>query len=244
MIKAVIFDLDDTIFDHQYARRAALGSLKNTFPSLANQEVVALEAVHERFLQVTHSRLLEGQLTLTEARRERLRLLFEEFGLMATEKELDEGDALYRSTYDGSRRPVPGVLALIAALKTRVQIGVITNGLGTQQQEKMSFCGITEMIDAVVISEVVGFKKPSREIFEYALSELRVLPAEAIMIGDSWQSDVLGARAAGLSTVWFNRYSEACPEPDFSRSITTLEPLDRILPYFAECPEGRTNRGM
>lgn len=243
MLKAVLFDLDDTIFDHQHARRAALGALQASFSALANQDVFSLEVVHERFLQEPHSRLLAGEVTLAQARLERLRGLFAEFGVKLSPDQLAEADVIYRKSYNNSRRRVPGVFELISFLAPQVKIGVITNGLVREQQEKLVLCGVTDLVDTVVVSEAVGAKKPNREIFDYALGRLQVRNHEAIMIGDFWSVNVLGAHAAGISAIWFNRCCEKCLEPEFTHILTTLEPIDHVLPYFADAKAEQIGRG-
>ncbi len=72
-------------------------------------------------------------------------------------------------------------------------------------------------------------KKPDKRIFEIALGRLRTKPGQAIVVGDSWKLDVLGARNAGLPAVWFNRYGEECPEPGIVTEVTSLEPTERLI---------------
>jgi len=90
-------------------------------------------------------------------------------------------------------------------------------------------CGLDGIIDLTVISEKAGVKKPNREIFHLALSELKVSAGDAVFLGDSWKNDVLGAGSAGIPAVWFNRYDEVCPEPRSVEEVTSLEPVDRLL---------------
>ena len=227
--KAVLFDLDDTIFDHRHCRREALTALAQAYPVIAGHELRTMEASHERHLQTTHALLLDGGISLSEARHERMRRLFSDLGAVVSDSQLPGIENVYRNTYERSRRPVPGVISIITALKKTLQIGIVTNGRVIEQQEKIRVCGLDGMIDVTVISEKAGVKKPSREIFHLALTELKVSAGDAVFLGDSWKNDVLGARSAGIPAVWFNRYDEVCPEPGSVEEVTNLEPVDRLL---------------
>lgn len=233
MRKAVLFDLDDTIFDHQHSRRSALAALIQVCPEMAGQDIRKVEAAHERHLQTTHSMLLAGRISIAEGRRVRMRLLFSDYGVVLSDDRLCEVEGLYRRTYDRNRRAVPGVIPIITALKHTMKLAIITNGLVVEQEEKIRLCGLEGKMDAIVISEKAGLKKPSKEIFHLALSELQAAPSEAIVIGDSWNLDVLGARNAGIPAVWFNRYEAQCPEPGSAVEVTSLEPLDHLLAILA-----------
>jgi|SRR5665213_3542389 len=229
MRKAVLLDLDDTIFDHQHGRRSALAALMQVYPALAAQGIRKLEAAHERHLQTTYSLRLAGQISHSDARHKLVDLIFSDFGIALSNDQLPEVDSLYRRTYTANRRAVPGAIPIITALKTTMKIAVVTNGFVTEQDEKIRLCGLEGKIDVLAISEKVGVKKPDREIFDHVLSELRISASEAVMIGDSWRHDVLGARNAGIPAVWLNRYQEECPEPGTAVEVTSLEPVDRLL---------------
>ncbi len=228
MRKAVFFDLDDTIFDHQYCRRAALRNLAERYPVLGGVTPAELEVLHERHLQNTHTLLLDGKISVAQARLERIRLLFAELETELDAASLGAASRLFRNTYEESRRPVPGAVPLIDELKKRAKIGVITNGLAGTQRSKIACCGLEGQIDALVISEEAGVRKPDRRIFEIALAMTGCRPEDAIMVGDSWRHDVLGARAAGVAAVWFNRYGERNPEPDKVLEINGLEPVEHV----------------
>ena len=176
--KAVLFDLDDTIFDHRHCRQAALTALAQAYPSIAGHELRTMEASHERHLQTTHALLLDGGISLSEARHERMRRLFSDFGAVVSDSQLPGIEHVYRIAYESNRRPIPGVISIITALKKTLKIGVVTNGLVVEQEEKISMCGLGGIIDVTVISEKAGVKKPSREIFHLALTELKVSAAE------------------------------------------------------------------
>ncbi len=101
----------------------------------------------------------------------------------------------------------------MAAIKRRASLGIVSNNLLDEQQEKLRVCGLDELVDALVVSEEAGVSKPDPAIFRVALDRLRVRADETVMIGDSWAADVEGARAAGIRAIWFNPAGAAAPDP-------------------------------
>src|SRR5208283_1445555 len=100
MRTTVLFDLDDTIFDHQRSRRHALARIMEVYEAAAHSDLLTLEALHEKHLQTTHLLVLDGRMSLACARRERMRLLFSDVGVRLSTKDAGEADAFYRETYD------------------------------------------------------------------------------------------------------------------------------------------------
>lgn len=128
-------------------------------------------------------------------------------------------------------------LGLLGSLSNRVQLGLCSNfshsvtALGILEDY-----GLHAHLDAIVISEEVGIRKPRPEIFEAALDELNVAPEEVLHVGDSLGADIEGATRAGIRSVWITRRvkdPEAKLEahegaaPDYE--IDDLEALERIL---------------
>ena len=99
-----------------------------------------------------------------------------------------------------------------------VPLALITNGASDTQRDKLSALGIESWFDSVVISGEVGIAKPSSTIFELALGNLTVDKEAVCHVGDSLVTDVAGANAAGLTSIWLNRTgvlrTEDDPEPD------------------------------
>jgi putative hydrolase of the HAD superfamily len=134
-------------------------------------------------------------------------------------QEAKEAGELYNSVYMKNRQPVPGSIELLKYVKRSAKVGVVTNGLVNAQIEKVKICQIDEFIDFMVTSEAVGFKKPSKEIFEDALRRAGATPSEVVFVGDSWDSDILPAYGFGMKTVWLNRYGVSCPNPKITVEI-------------------------
>ena len=230
MVKAVLFDLDDTLFDHHFGSRTALGSVQECHPCFRAMPFAALERAHTELLDDLHARVMLGQIPLEVARRERFRRLFERAGVRAEDELVQLAASTYRDRYREARRAVPGAAALLALIKPRARIGIVSNNLLDEQQDKLRACSLHGWIDALVVSEEAGVSKPDPAIFALALERLGFPAGEAVMIGDSWPADVDGARAAGIRAIWFNRHGAAASDDDPAvAQIASLEPAEAAL---------------
>jgi putative hydrolase of the HAD superfamily len=228
-MRAFLFDLDDTLFDHRHSTRAALAEIQRRVPALASLSLDALDERHAIVLEELHAQVLSGALTVDAARIERLRRLVESQRVSIEASVIEAAAAAYRAAYLRERRAVPGARDLLRVLRPHGAIGVISNNLVAEQQGKMDVCRLREHVDALVVSEEAGAAKPDPAIFVEALRRLGAAPGEAVMIGDSWSADILGARAAGIRAVWFNPHGRPCPEPGVVPELGGWVPVEEVL---------------
>ena len=226
MIRAVLFDLDDTLIDHRHAARAAMLGVRERFAPFRAVSTDALEREHQRILDLLHHDVAIGRRAIAEARIERYRQLFAFVG--DDGRHASAAAELHRRTYQASRKRVDGALELLQMLQGLVQVGVVTNNTSAEQTEKLATFELAPFVRALVTSEEVGVAKPEATIFNVALERLNVAPEEAVMVGDSWLHDVQGALGAGISPVWFNRSGEPHPELGAVPEITALTPAYAI----------------
>jgi len=227
-VRAVLFDLDDTLFDHRHSNVCALTRLRDLHPCLRSVDPETLERRYLELLHYVFPRVLSGEITIAEARHLRFHRLLEEYGGDEAAREAASVAAEYIQHYRASWRPVPGALELLDALMPHVRIGIVTNGVVPEQADKIRICDIGPRLDAVVISEEAGTSKPDPAIFRTALARLDSSPEEALMVGDSWEDDILGAQETGLPAVWVNRYGKPCPDTDLAHEIGALEPVEEV----------------
>ena len=228
--KGVLFDLDDTLIDFQYARRRGLRALLKILPELSAEPIEELELIHDRELHANYLCTLDGSLSETKARINRMSGICKHYNITPEKDRLKAAATVYAREQESNRRVVPGASEILSALRGKARIGVITNGPSLRQREKLRFCGIhPETLDAIVISEEVGTTKPDPEIFHRAIDHLMTEPQQTVMIGDSWENDILGAINSGLRAIWINRYSLECPDSSLAFEINSLEPTDEIM---------------
>ena len=119
---------------------------------------------------------------------------------------------------------------MLAGVKARALVGIVTNNLLEEQQDKLRQCRLDGYVDELVVSEKAGVSKPDPRIFQIALDRLGCRRDEVVMVGDSWPADVAGAIAAGIRAVWFNPQRKPRPEPSTSvDEIHALEPIEDAL---------------
>jgi 2-haloalkanoic acid dehalogenase type II len=225
-VKAIFFDLDETLYDHRHACTSGIRELQHRYPALRKSSAEELESEFWRMLDMMYQDVLWGKVTEHEARRARIRALFELCGAEVADDTLDEAVAVYRQAYVEGRRAIPGAIEVVTWLREKGYIlAVVTNGMTHVQQDKMAVCGLTHLVDHLITAQEVGCVKPERAMFQVALDRCGVQPHEALMIGDSWGSDMIGAQAAGLPAIWFNRRDEVCQDPAVATEIVELNQL-------------------
>ncbi len=230
MLRAVLFDLDDTLFDHRGCAREALAAVQSCDAALTAIPLSRLEALHSSLLEQLHADVMLGRVPLEHARRERFRRLLRDTGGDAPEPLVALAAAAYRDRYRDVRRAVRGARELLAGLRGRVKVGIVSNNLFDEQLQKLDVCGLQRYVDTLVVSERVGASKPDPAIFIAALEQLRCEPQEAVMVGDSFAADVAGARGARIRPVWFNPLGLPLPEGEASvAQLTSLGPVQAAL---------------
>jgi putative hydrolase of the HAD superfamily len=230
-LRGVLFDLDDTLFDHHYATSRALSALLAGEPSFAAWTMDELARRHGEVLEAMHAEVLAGRVSIESARRERFRQLLVAAGNADAGANERAGDLArrYRSSYEAAWRPVAGAAALLRALRSAdLRVAIVTNNVVVEQVLKIRYCGLEPLVDALVTSEEVGVAKPDARIFHVALERLGIQPGDAVMVGDAWPTDIQGAVAAGIRPVWFNRLGRATRDLAIAE-IAALEPTDQIV---------------
>ena len=219
---AVLFDLDDTLFDYTHAARVALGEAARLDPVLAAAPFDALAQRHHALLEEIHPRVTRGELALDAARSERFtRLLIACGGDPAAAPAMAD---CFRAALRRAERLVPGAARLLDALQLRgVTLAIVSNNTRAEQIGKLTRLGCIDAFAAIVVSADHGISKPDPRLFAVALDQLGVAAADTVHVGDDWDKDIDGARRAGIRPVWFNRFARPAPETD----ITQLDDLGR-----------------
>ncbi len=229
-MRAVLFDLDDTLFDHRHCAQAALAAVRQQHECFRGRPLEELQRAHGALLEELHRDVMVGRLDVDAARIERFRRLFLSVGAAAPDALVRETAAAYRRAYLDARRQIDGAAALLARVRERAAVVIVSNNVLAEQRGKLRHCGLDALVDALVVSEEEGISKPDPEIFVRALARVGCEPAAAVMLGDSWAADIAGARAAGIRAVWFNRHGSPSPEPASDVvEIRSLEPVEPVL---------------
>lgn len=197
MIRAVLFDLDETLLTRATAIRTFIADQYDRHrDSLA---AVGRDAFVARFLA-----LEDGGHT---AKAKVYLALLAEFGVTTLSPEALLAD--YQAIYPRFATLADGALVALANLRASgLKLGIITNGNATLQNGKIDATGLKPLLDCVLVSEAEGVSKPDPAIFARALELLNVTADEAVFVGDNPAIDINGARMAGLEAVWFHSSTE------------------------------------
>jgi HAD superfamily hydrolase (TIGR01549 family) len=229
-IKAVIFDLDDTLFDHRHSVRTALAAMQNKYDCFGGISLNDFEKLHIKLLNEIHlSKILTGEISLDEGRAMRFEQAFRVLNVDPTTELRQEAADFYRQNYLISTRLKPGALKVLEEIKKKYKTGIVTNNLIEEQNRKLQECKIEHLIDVMVTSEEVKITKPDPVIFNTVLGRLGSTPQEAVMIGDSWESDIMGAYNIGMKCIWVNTYEEIRDTNGIAVEIPSMEDKERIL---------------
>jgi putative hydrolase of the HAD superfamily len=122
----------------------------------------------------------------------------------------------------------PHTHEVLAYLANKYQLHIITNGFKEAQVVKIETCGLTNYFKEIIISEEVGFNKPDKRIFNHALEITSSTTTNALMIGDDLESDIIGAKNAGINQVFFNPHQTPHSE-EVTHEIKSLNELNSFL---------------
>lgn len=224
MLRAVIFDIDDTLQDWQAAIDRALGVvLVDLAPDLRASAPERLQrAIASRYFVVRGGCVVH---------REHWRLLFESAAVWkAALPELEAGgaDEIARRFQEGlSAVAYPDARPALEALRDRCTLATLSNN--PYSEDSLRRLGLREFFQAVVPA-LEGYRKPSPEAFRRVCDELAVAPGDALYVGDSITHDVEGALGAGLTPVWVDRHAGAeCALPEGAHRVEALTELPRLL---------------
>ncbi|MCM1057002.1 MAG: HAD-IA family hydrolase [Firmicutes bacterium] len=218
-IRAVLFDLDDTLYDEwEYVRQA----FENTAAYLADRLGMPdrKEAFYRRMLELTEE----------HGRGKVFDILCEELGIGVPVSELVQA---YRSTKP-ILRLYPDGERLLQSLKDRgVKTGLITDGCSQVQHEKIKALGLEDRLDSVIVTDDFGLCKPQTAVYEKCLRALDCAPNQAVYVGDNPLKDFIGAKALGMKTVRIIREKgmymglEAEPGGEAEYTVRSLEKCER-----------------
>ena len=208
MIRNILFDLDDTLFDFRRAEREAVQKTLVCFNLPANEDVVRLYSEKNR--QVW--RLLEqGQITRERLKVRRFELLFEALGADTDPK---EAAFYYENTLAVGHYFMPGAKELLEKLWKQYRLYIVSNGTAHVQHGRIDGSGLLSYVRGLFISEEIGYDKPDPAFFASCFAKIPDFKKEeTIIVGDSLTSDIKGGNQSGIRAVWLNPEG-VCNETD------------------------------
>lgn len=199
MIRNVLFDLDDTLFDFHKAEKIALTKTLVHFGIDPTEETLALYST----INAAHWKRLElGEISREEVKVGRYRELFKTIGI---ECDPVKATAYYESMLAIGHYFMPGAPELLEELYRKYRLYIVSNGTAKVQEGRIGSSGIAKYMDGIFISQILGANKPDKQFFDICFAEIPDFSlSETVIIGDSLSSDIKGGINAGITTVWFN----------------------------------------
>jgi HAD superfamily hydrolase (TIGR01549 family) len=223
--------VDGTLFDRDLAQRKVLEIIvrqfSHIFGGFETERVAKAFAESDRIT----TEEFEAGAPSNSLRRKRSRLFLQLLGLRENKDLADAITEVYVRDYPTVDAAMAGAVPLVRELSQRFIVGVVSNGLPDVQYRKLEAIGLQQVLSCIVLSEEIGIRKPDPRIFRHTAQLLHLQPLECLYVGDSYASDVVGAKASGMLTCWLNRGQSMTPveraKADFL--VNNLKQLDEIL---------------
>jgi putative hydrolase of the HAD superfamily len=214
-IKAVFFDLDNTLLDRTRA-----------FRHFANDMITAYFG-HLDDRQAVIDRIVELDQDGYKDRKELYADLVRELP-WPSPPQLAEWMAFYDERYVKNAVLMERATDVLQRLKKTYILGLITNGRTAIQHAKVDHLGIRDAFRLILVSEETGIKKPDPRIFRHAMDRLQLSPGECLYIGDHPVNDMEGAANAGMQTIWVKR-NQPWRDGLTAKPLRAIERLDELL---------------
>ncbi|MBS2211771.1 YjjG family noncanonical pyrimidine nucleotidase [Carboxylicivirga mesophila] len=226
--KHLFFDLDHTLWDFEANSEA---TLKEMFVSYKlsrffkdYEDFHQRYEVHNLYLWAQYRRNKVDKKTLNT---QRFYLPFAEVGFddLTVARQFASD---YLSISATKTLLFPNTLEVLEQLQKDYQLHIITNGFKEVQIQKLINSGLRQFFTNIYISELIGVQKPNRYFFDYTVKSCHAKRKECLVIGDSLEADIMGAKKAGIDQVFFNTKQVACKE-DITYEISDLKELLEFL---------------
>lgn len=220
MIKAVLFDLDNTLINFMKMKKKSCEA--------------AVSAMVDSGLKMNKKAALKLLYELYEKHGMEDHTIFQKL-LIKISKKIDhqilaKGIDAYRKAQIATMEPYPGVIPTLIKLKEKgIKLAIVSDAPKLKAYLRLVELRIVDFFDIVVALEDTGKTKPSPEPFKRALKMLKLKPEEAVFIGDMLERDIKGAMRVGIMTV-HAKYGSSCVSdvcPD--HSISKIENLLKIV---------------
>lgn len=220
-----LFDADNTLLDFSRSERDALSEC------LCARGIEPTNQILSRYAEINdlHWKLLERGLTTREKlRTDRFAEFFGEMGLTLDPNQMADD---YLVALSSKAYCMDGAENLIRRLAGRCRLFIITNGNASVQNARFNSTSMAPLFEGVFISEELGVSKPDKRFFDLVADSIKDFdPRDALVIGDSLSSDILGGIHAGIDTCWFNRRGIDAPQDmSITYTVRSLEEVESIL---------------
>lgn len=232
MIKEVVFDIDDTLYDYEKGHAEGVRRMR----AYAERELGipgdAYMAEYNRTNEVIKKRMGEDNASI-HSRSIRIQNMLEHWDKPI----FPHLRNLYHAYWDGlleATEAEPGSLKAMQTLKEMgIKIGIATDMTLRMQYEKLEKYGFAPYIHHIVTSQEAGYEKPHPKMMSLCIEKAGCLPDEMVFVGDNFKKDVVGAASAGMHPVWYRAKEKKLPENPALKpgEYQVIHYFDELVPY-------------
>lgn len=226
-INDIFWDLDHTLWD--FDRNSDL-----TFFKILNENNIKVDV--SLFLKAYHPINREywnlyrlNKVSKAHLRFYRLSDTFKELNVEVPEKLISKLTVDYINHLSDFNYLIPNALTILEKFHLNYNMHIITNGFKEVQKKKLEKSGLLKYFKTITISENIGFKKPSKEIFLHAITKANTVIENSVMIGDNFNADIIGAKSIGMKAIYYNFHKIKNQQLDGVLKINDLSELEGIL---------------
>lgn len=232
MIKEVIFDIDDTLYNYGKGHEAGMRQLCLYAKEHFQVEPEEFCEAYKRMNQEITEKLGRDNAAI-HSRSIRIQNLLEKWGKPL----FPHVKAMYHAYWDTLLKesgPEPGAIACMEELKSMgITIGIGTDMTAMMQYEKLETFGFAPYIFHMVTSQEAGAEKPHADFMALCIQKSGALPEECVFVGDNFKKDACGASTHGMHGVWYNVRGRELPKDagEFAGKYKEIRHFDELVPY-------------
>lgn len=223
MIKAVLIDIDDTIFDFEKcSKNSFLKTLEKFNLKFKEEDFSYFNKVND--ILWTKQKL--GEINIKEVFIKRDYLMGKYFNL-----DIEKGlfnDLFVKFLYDDIEM-VDGIEDLLLYLSDKYKIFTASNGIYKMQKNRLKKSNLDKYFDKIFVSDKIGYEKPDKRFFKKIMDITKYSNDDLIMIGDSIKSDIIGAKNSKIKSIYFNKDGKKISDENFTYQVKNLSEIKKIL---------------
>lgn len=221
MIKAAIFDIDNTLYNLDKANETAMSALGIYVKKNFGMEPEETRRLAGKCMGIVAQRT--GDYAAQHNRLLRYQCFLEQIGSTDYQKAM-EMYHVYWDTVLAVMEPEPGIVSLFLRLKDAgIRLGIGSDMTAYIQYKKLEKLGVLRYLDFLVMSEEAGAEKPAPRFFDLCVKKAGCRPEECVFIGDNLKKDVIGSTECGLKGTWYNPEDKEAKEAAGYPVITSFE---------------------
>lgn len=223
MIKAVLIDIDDTIFDFEKcSKNSFLKTLEKFNIKFKEEDFSYFNRVND--ILWTKQKL--GEINIKEVFIKRDYLMGKYFNI-----DIEKGlfnDLFVKFLYDEIEM-VDGIEDLLLYLSDKYKIFTASNGVYDMQVNRIKKSNLSKYFTAIFVSDKIGYEKPDKRFFQKIMDITKYSNDDLIMIGDSMKSDIIGAKNSKIKSIYFNKENKKISDKNFTYQVKNLSEIKKIL---------------